>query len=183
MAFTASAEPTPDGRGVRPDHQPVPHDQGHLEHLQPERLSKHRDRLVAQPSGRADQRRDGFRPLPQGAPADRTRAGRCSPNTIHPPELREALAECRMHPQELLAPDDGAVLAQPRQDRPGERPAVFVAGSNDRRMREHSLGRDLAPRQPALGLFRGLLRCDRPFLPRLHEISPAAAGMGQRGRF
>ena len=26
------------------------------------------------------------------------------PNTVHPPELRKALGECRMHPQELLSP-------------------------------------------------------------------------------
>ena len=38
--------------------------QGRLEHPRPERPGEHRDRLVAQPPGRADQGRDGVGSLP-----------------------------------------------------------------------------------------------------------------------
>ena len=45
-------------------HQPLAKIESAVEHSQSERSAQHRDRLVAQPSRRADQRRDGFRSLP-----------------------------------------------------------------------------------------------------------------------
>ena len=44
----------------------------------------------------SDHYHKALRPIDQGWPM--------LPNTVHPPELHEALAECRMHPQELLGP-------------------------------------------------------------------------------
>ncbi len=58
------SEPTPDGRGVQPVTNLSRKCESAVEHPQPERSAQRRDRLVAQPSRRADQRRDGFRSLP-----------------------------------------------------------------------------------------------------------------------
>ncbi len=58
------SEPAPDGLGVQPVTNLSRKSKARVEHSQPEGNAQHRHRLVAQPSGRADQRRDGFRPLP-----------------------------------------------------------------------------------------------------------------------
>jgi predicted AlkP superfamily phosphohydrolase/phosphomutase/tetratricopeptide (TPR) repeat protein len=97
------AEPTPDGRGVRP-----------ITNLS--RTTKTVWNILNQNDYRSivvgwwpshpaepvngvmvsDQFHKAFRPIEQGWPMPA--------HTVHPPELQEALAECRMHPQELLGP-------------------------------------------------------------------------------
>ncbi len=97
------AEPTPDGRGVRP-----------ITNLS--RTTKTVWNILNQNDYRSivigwwpshpaepingvmvsDQFHKASGPMDQGWPI--------LPDTIHPPELQQALAECRMHPQELLGP-------------------------------------------------------------------------------
>ena len=49
-------------------------------------------------------------------------------------------------------------------------------------MHEHPIRRALAAGEPAVGFLRGLFRRDRSLLPRVHEVSSAAAVAGSRER-
>jgi predicted AlkP superfamily phosphohydrolase/phosphomutase/tetratricopeptide (TPR) repeat protein len=125
------SEPTPDGRGVRP-----------ITNLS--RTTKTVWNILNQNDYRSivigwwpshpaeplsgvtvsDQFHKAFRPIDQGWPM--------LPHTVHPPELEEALAECRMHPQELLGPMMAAFVPQLEK----------VDQENDRRF--SSLGQTIA---------------------------------------
>ena len=167
------SEPTPDGRGVRP-----------ITNLS--RTTKAVWNILNQNDYRSivigwwpshpaepingvmvsDQYHKAFRPIDQDWPM--------LPHTVHPPELHEALAECRMHPQELLGPMMVAFLPHLEKIDQEQGPAILESRQDHRRMREHPLRRHLAARQSVLGLLRGLFRRDRPLLPRLHEVSSPA---------
>ena len=69
------SEPTADGQGVQPVTNLSRNIQSALEHPQPERPAQYRDRLVAQPSRRAHQRRDGIRSFSSRARRHRKKAG------------------------------------------------------------------------------------------------------------
>ena len=70
------------------NHQPFPYHQGHLEHPEPEWLPEHGDRLVAQPSRRADQRCHDFGPITTKHSGPSTRAGRCCRTRFIRPNCR-----------------------------------------------------------------------------------------------
>jgi predicted AlkP superfamily phosphohydrolase/phosphomutase/tetratricopeptide (TPR) repeat protein len=96
-------EPTPDGRGVRPITNLSRTTKAIWNILN---QNEYKSTVIgwwpshpAEPINGvmvSDQYHKAHRDLDKGWPM--------LPNAVHPPELRDALAECRMHPQELLAP-------------------------------------------------------------------------------